>query len=69
MFFCIGENDIKAHSVGQGDTIEKAISNWSTWRNNWGDIIEEFKRHDPIIIQGLQLDIELEYPPPIIKIL
>lgn len=69
MFFCIGANSSESCSIGVGETIEKAISNWSTSRDNWGNIIEEFKIHDPAIVQGLQLDIELECPPPIIKIL
>ena len=69
MFFCIGENDGGEHAVGEGETIEKAISNWSMSRDNWGGIIQEFKRYDPVIIQGLQLSIELKCPPPIVKIL
>ena len=69
MFFCIGENNSKSYSMGEGETIENAISNWSTSRGIWGDIIEEFKRYDPIIIHGVKLDIVLECPPPIIKIL
>lgn len=69
MFFCIGENDSAAYAVGEGETIETAMYNWSTSHGIWGDIIEEFKRYDPTIIHGLKLDIELECPPPIIKIL
>ena len=69
MFFCIGENSNESYSIGEGETIENAISNWATSSDIWGDIIEEFKRYDPIIIHGLKLDIELECPPPIIKIL
>ena len=69
MFFCIGENGSESCSIGEGETIEKALSNWSTSRDIWGDIIEEFKLYDPIIIHGLKLDVELECPPPIIKIL
>ena len=76
MFFCIGENSKAPYSIGEGETIENAIYNWSSlcgnWsspRDNWGGIIAEFKRYDPTIIQGLELDLELECPPPIIKIL
>ena len=57
MFFCIGESSGEAYSVGEGETIEKAIFNWSTSRDTWGDIIEEFKRYNPVIIHGLKLDI------------
>ena len=69
MFFCIGENSSEPYSIGEGETIENAISNWSTSSGIWGDIIEEFKGYNPTIVQGLKLDIELECPPPIIKIL
>lgn len=57
MFFCIGESSSEACAVGEGETIEKAIFNWSTSRDTWGDIIEEFKRYNPVIIHGLKLDI------------
>ena len=69
MFFCIGENNCVGQAVGMGETIETAISTWSTSRGIWADIIEEFKMYDPIIVHGQKLDIELECPPPIIKIL
>ena len=69
MFFCIGENGSGAYVIGGGDTIEKAISSWAASRDNWGNTVEEFKRYDPVIIQGLVLGVELECPPPIIKIL
>ena len=69
MFFCIGENRSKSYSIGEGETIENAVSNWSTSRCIWGDIIQEFKGYNPAIIQGQYLFIELECPPPIIKIL
>lgn len=70
MFFCIGENNCVVHGVGMGETIETAISNWATSSHGiWADIIEEFNRYDPTILQGQKLNIELECPPPIIKIL
>ena len=69
MFFCIGENGSGSYVIGGGETIEKAISSWSTSRDDWGDIVKEFKWYAPVIIQGLVLGIELECPPPIIKIL
>lgn len=68
MFFCIGENSSENYSLGKGETIEEAISNWSTSRDIWGDILDEFNRYDPVIIQGQELNIELECPPPIIRI-
>ena len=61
MFFCIGENRSKSYSIGEGETIENAVSNWSTSRC--------IKGYNPVIIQGQYLFIELECPPPIIKIL
>lgn len=68
MFFCIGESSSENYSLGKGETIEEAISNWSTSRNIWGDILDEFNRYDPVIIQGQELNIELECPPPIVRI-
>ena len=69
MFSCIGENSSESYSIGEGETIENAISNWATSSDNWGDIIKEFKWYNPTIIHGQKLNIELECPPPIIKIL
>ena len=69
MFFCIGENNCVVHAVGTGETIETAISTWSTSRDIWADIVEEFNRYNPTILQGQKLNIELECPPPVIKIL
>lgn len=68
MFFCIGENCHSDYSIGEGETVEKAISSWSTSGNIWGDILDEFNRYDPSIIQGKKLNVELECPPPIIRI-
>ena len=69
MFLCIGVNNSETYSMGSGETIEEAISNWSTLSGNWGSIIEEFNRYDPVVVQGQKIDVELECPPPIIKIL
>lgn len=69
MFFCIGESKNENCATGAGETVEEAISNWSTSGDNWEDIIEEFRACCPDILQGQKLNIELECPPPIIKIL
>lgn len=68
MFFCIGENGCSPFSIGEGETVEKALSSWSSSGDVWGDILNEVSCYCPVIIQGKTLNIELECPPPIIRI-
>lgn len=68
MFFCIGENDMQACHTGAGRTIHDAIKNWSTSGDVWSDIIEEFEKYNPRIIQGEELRIEFEVSEPVINI-
>ena len=71
MFFCIGENSESSLSIGEGETIEKAIASWARYDEGGelGEILQEFRECNPSIYEGKELKIELEYPPPIIKIL
>lgn len=51
MFFCIGENDKSTKAYGKGDTIEKAIIDWST-REHLSGVADEFEEYQPKIING-----------------
>lgn len=68
MFYCIGENESMASATGCGETVAEAIKSWSTAKNVWSDIIEEFNTYGPHVIQGEELTVELEIPEPVIKI-
>lgn len=51
MFFCIGENYISTNACGKGDTIEKAIIDWSA-RECLSGVADEFEKYRPKIING-----------------
>lgn len=68
MFYCIGENEVSSFMIGQGETLEQALSDWSSSKDIWNDIMDEFNRFAPTVIEGKELHVELVCPPPIIKI-
>lgn len=67
MFFCIGENQIESCSVGQGETLAQAIKDWA-YTSMWHEILEEFHSYNPAVIEGIALDLEIEFPEPNITI-
>ena len=58
MFFCIGENNMRASYTGSGESVEAAIKDWAT-SEDIEDIREEFGKYTPTVVNGVELNVEI----------
>ena len=59
MFFCIGENDMRASYTGSGESIEAAIKAWAT-SEDIEDIREEFEKYNPTVVNCTEFNVEIK---------
>lgn len=64
MFICFGDNENTLESVGQGETVEKAIKSWA-YNADWRDIEAEFNNYTPTIIEGKPVNVSITIPEPV----